>query len=291
MKKKISAVLAVLLLATFALAGCGSSQSSGDSVTQSAQVESPSLAGDWEEITLNDGDNTYNVSAFVFTEPVDNCVAFDLAVDVTMNANTSCKSWNVWARTGGTFRKVGTIYLEDGGGYSSSTIRLSNATRFDAVAITPTASGSYSWSLGLEVSNVQEGTSNSVSPYVESTSTESETGILDGTWEQIHISEGNMTYTASALILTTPIRGCTSFDVALEVEMYANTSCKDWTVWARIGGKFQKVGSIYLEDGGGYAEQTVSLSSAKSFDAITITPAAAGSYSYSIGFAVYNVVQ
>lgn len=112
------------------------------------------LGGSWEQVKLRDGNFNLNVSALSFTETVYNCKEFTVNMDVTMNAGTHCKDWQVWGRTGGKFKKIGKVYLPNGDGYVSQTLTFVNPVTFDAIAITPTIVGGYSWSMGLSITDV-----------------------------------------------------------------------------------------------------------------------------------------
>lgn len=114
----------------------------------------PSLTGTWQEVRLQDGNSNLNVNALVFPETVSDCTAFTVMMDVTMNAGTKCKDWQVWGRSSGSFVKIGKVYLPDGDGYVSQQLTFDSPISFDAIAITPTAKGGYSWSMGLSITDV-----------------------------------------------------------------------------------------------------------------------------------------
>ena len=113
-----------------------------------------SLDGYWEKVNIKDGDFNLNVSALTFYETVYSCTEMTVTMDVTMNAGTSCKSWNVWGRSGNKFVKIGKIDLPAGDGYVSQTLKFSSPVTFDAIAVTPTIIGSYSWSMSLGITDV-----------------------------------------------------------------------------------------------------------------------------------------
>lgn len=112
------------------------------------------LNGQWESVYLKDGNFSLNVSALAFSEPVYSCTKMTINMDVEMNAGTSCKDWQVWGRSGGSFVKLAKIYLANGSGYVSQTITFDTPVTFDAIAVTPTVVGGYSWSMGLSVTDV-----------------------------------------------------------------------------------------------------------------------------------------
>lgn len=112
------------------------------------------LKGSWEKVNLKDGNSNLNVSAQVYSQTVYNCTEMTIHMEVEMNAGTSCKDWQVWGRSGGSFVKIGTIYLAAGNGYTYQTLTFSKPVTFDAIAITPTIPGGYSWSMGFELRDI-----------------------------------------------------------------------------------------------------------------------------------------
>lgn len=112
------------------------------------------LGGSWEQVKLKDGNFSLSVSALSFSQTVYDCTEFTVNMDVTMNANTHCKDWQVWGRTGGKFKKIGKVYLPDGDGYVSQRLTFATPVTFDSIAITPTIPGGYSWSMALGITDV-----------------------------------------------------------------------------------------------------------------------------------------
>lgn len=112
------------------------------------------LEGTWESVHLNDGSFSLNVSALVFPETIYNCTKMTVNMDVSMNAGTSCKDWQLWGRTGNKFVKLEKIYLPNGNGRGSETVEFDSPISFDAIALTPTIPGGYSWSLALAITDV-----------------------------------------------------------------------------------------------------------------------------------------
>ena len=92
--------------------------------------------------------NTY---ALALDTPLRSVKSFGVALDVEMQNNTSCKDWDVYIRTGGSFTKVGSLYLEDGDGFGYTIVELKTAKSFDAVAVIPTKIGGYSWMSSIGV--------------------------------------------------------------------------------------------------------------------------------------------
>lgn len=112
------------------------------------------LNGNWESVHLKDGSFSLDVAAMVFDRTVYNCTQMTISMQVEMNAGTNCKDWQVWGRSGGSFVKLDKIYLPAGNGYTAETLTFSSPVTFDAIAITPTIPGGYSWSLGFIVTDV-----------------------------------------------------------------------------------------------------------------------------------------
>lgn len=112
------------------------------------------LDGYWEEVKLQDGSFNLSVSALTFREKIYNCTGFTVNMDVTMNAGTNCKDWQVWGRNGGRFVRLAKIHLPAGDGYVSQSVTFADPVSFDSIAVTPTIVGSYSWSMSLGISDV-----------------------------------------------------------------------------------------------------------------------------------------
>lgn len=242
------------------------------------------LDGDWEQVTLRNGSTTYTVHAFQFYETITDCTSFDLELDVSMKNNTHCENWQIWLGRNGNFTKEGTIHLPGGDGSTTKTVKLSPAKTFDAIAVIPTASGGYSWSLWLGVSNVVSGgrstTSTTPSPTISSYD-----DVMSGDWEKVKIGSSNV----YAFAFDNAIRRCTQLSIDIDVSMKNNCHCYTWQVWYRSNGSFSKLGTISLPGGDGEASKTFYLKSPITFDAIAVTPVAGGSFSWSMGLLVYDV--
>lgn len=249
-----------------------------------ANAETEYLSGDWEEATLKDNGRTWDVHAFRLDETLYNCKSFDLEVDISMNYGARCKDWQVWVGYRGNYSKVGTIYLADGDGYASKTIRLRDAATFDAVAIIPTVQGGYSWSFYLYVSNPVTSDADRNASNYSSSSSDSEFDLVEGDWESVRLGNAS----THAYVFDTPLKRCTQLSIAMEVEMNAGTHCYKWKVWSGNGDSYSELGIISMPDGDGGAEKTFYFTSPRTFESIVITPLVDGSYSYSLGFVVYN---
>ena len=248
----------------------------------------------WADAKIRTTYGTVTTSAYVLDTPAKNCSSFDLDVEIEMKKNTKCYDWDIWVRSGGKFVKAGSLSLLGGTGSASKTVKLSPAKNFDAVAITPTTRGSYSWSLGMAVSNVSDGTtkpasSGSANSTSDTTpSDDDDFSLLEGEYEKVKIRTGGNNYTVHAFVLDTPLKSVRSVGVAINVTMKKNTHCYDWAVWVRSGGSFKKVGTMKLEDGDGFAMETIHFKSATNFDAVAVIPTVPGDYSWSMGLGVYN---
>lgn len=247
-------------------------------------AETQYLDGDWEKAKIADSNCTWNIHAFRLDETLSDCKSFDLEFDVTMNYGARCKNWNVWAGYCGSYSKIGSIYLADGDGYVSKTIKLRNATTFDAIAVTPTVSGSYSWSFSLGISNP---VTSSASQSSSSSSGSVSTGdILSGEWESLRLGNCN----THAFVFDTSLKRCTQLSIDMDVTMYSGTHCYEWKVWSGSNGSYSEIGTIELPGGDGTASETLYFKNPRSFDSIAITPVVSGNYSFSLGFVVYDVV-
>ena len=126
--------------------------------TQPAQQDPNHIAeleGEYERVHLNDGSSSLDVTAQVYSETIYNCREMTVNMLVEMKKGTHCKDWQVWGRNEeGRFKKIGKIYLPDGDGYISETIQFEKPVSFDAIAITPTVPGGYSWSLAFLLTDI-----------------------------------------------------------------------------------------------------------------------------------------
>lgn len=237
---------------------------------------------------------SYNVTWFLLSERANKCTAFDLEMDVFMNYNTSCKQWNVWGRVNGLPKKIGTISLPDGNGYTSATIQLRTAVSFDAIAITPTVTGNFSWTMTVYADNFvcdngsprSSGSSNSSNrpSYVSY-------GIVPSYWgDEVTITHNSLTYRTYPLLFDSELYHCKGFSVELDVEMNYNTTCKEWTVWGLKGEDFTKLGTLYLPAGDGVGSVDLTFRSPRTFEGIAITPLNAGNFSYTYSLTVYDVI-
>lgn len=112
------------------------------------------LEGEREKVHMTVGSSSLNVTATVYDQTIYNCTEMTISMEVEMNAGTSCKDWQVWGRSGGSFVKLGQIYLAAGNGFTSQTLTFNTPVTFDAIVITPTVPGGYSWSMGFIVTDV-----------------------------------------------------------------------------------------------------------------------------------------
>ncbi len=252
-----------------------------------ASASSDYLSGDWKKVKIEDGSKTFNVYAWMLDNTVYNCSSFQLTMDVTMHHNTKCYNWNVWVRSGGSFVKVGSVYLSSGTGYKDQTIYLSTAKTFDAVAVTPTASGGYSWTMSMGISDVKTKSASSYSSSSGSSSYSSSlrTNVRSGYSESVRLDS----CTTSALVFYDPIYRCSQLSIELDITMKNNCHCEKWAVWGRNNGSFSKLDTIYLPGGDGKTTATLYFSNPRSFDAIAVTPIKNGGFSWSQSITVYDV--
>lgn len=137
---------------------CGKIKEGQEWPTESTQAKSGEfidyMPGDWEKVRLKDGSSTLNVWAYAFMMEVEQCESITINIDVTMNAGTSCKNWQLWGRINGKFKKLGEIDLPGGNGSTSEQFYFAEPITLDAVVVTPTIAGGYSWSMGLSVMDI-----------------------------------------------------------------------------------------------------------------------------------------
>lgn len=241
-----------------------------------------SLDGDWEKVSIQDGSRKFNVHAFRLDDWLYRCASFDLEIDVSMKNNAHCENWKVWVGDGSSFENVASIYLPGGNGYASKTVKISPARSFNYIAVTPTANGGYSWSMGMDISNAK--TDSHTDSGASDDYADSDTDALSGDWEQVRLDGAN-TY---AFVLDTTLRKCTSFSLDFEVSMNAGSKCEKWQVWGGRDGSYTKLDNFYLRGGNGSASTTVWLPNAMTIDSIAVTPTKQGNYSYTFDFIVYD---
>lgn len=121
------------------------------------QVDSGYIAeldGYSETVKLVDGSFTLNVPALCLYETVYNCTNLTVNMNVQMNAGTNCKDWQLWGRSGNTFVKLAKVYLPAGDGMGSQSVTFASPVTFDALVVTPTIPGGYSWSIAMTITDV-----------------------------------------------------------------------------------------------------------------------------------------
>lgn len=110
-----------------------------------------SLQGDWQTVSL-DSSHT-DASAIVFTQKI-RCTKMTVNIKIEMNYGARCKDWQLWARIDGKWQKLEQISLPDGNGSTTHTVTFDTPTNLDAVSITPTIVGGYSWTEWLWLSDI-----------------------------------------------------------------------------------------------------------------------------------------
>ena len=109
------------------------------------------LQGDWQTVSL-DSSHT-DASAIVFTQKI-RCTEMTVNIKIEMNYGARCKDWELWARIDGKWQKLEQISLPDGNGSTTHTVTFDTPTNLDAVSITPTIVGGYSWTEWLWLSDI-----------------------------------------------------------------------------------------------------------------------------------------
>ena len=75
-------------------------------------------------------------------------------IKIEMNYGARCKDWELGARIDGKWQKLEQISLPDGNGSTTHTVKFDTPTNLDAVSITPTIVGGYSWTEWLWLSDI-----------------------------------------------------------------------------------------------------------------------------------------
>lgn len=110
-----------------------------------------SLQGDWQTVSL-DSSHT-DASAIVFTQKI-RCTKMTVNIKIEMNYGARCKDWELWARIDGQWKNLEQISLPDGNGSTTHTVKFDTPANLDAVSITPTIVGGYSWTEWLWLSDI-----------------------------------------------------------------------------------------------------------------------------------------
>lgn len=114
----------------------------------------PELYGEWENVHLQDGSQKMNVVGMAYPETIYNCTQLTVNMAVEMNAGTSCKEWQLWGRSGGSFVKIAKVPLPAGNGQTSYAVTFDTPVSFDALVLTPTSLGGYSFSIDMWITDV-----------------------------------------------------------------------------------------------------------------------------------------
>ena len=110
-----------------------------------------SLQGDWQTVSL-DSSHT-DASAIVFTQKI-RCTKMTVNIKIEMNYGARCKDWELWVRIDGQWKNLEQISLPDGNGSTTHTVAFDTPANLDAVSITPTIVGGYSWTEWLWLSDI-----------------------------------------------------------------------------------------------------------------------------------------
>ena len=125
-------------------------QAAGATADPSNYIDS--LQGDWQTVSL-DSSHT-EASAIVFTKKI-RCKEMTVNIKIEMNYGARCKDWELWARIDGKWQKLEQISLPDGNGSTAHTVTFDTPANLDAVSITPTIAGGYSWTEWLWLSDIR----------------------------------------------------------------------------------------------------------------------------------------
>lgn len=236
------------------------------------------MAGSWDKVTVKDGEKTIDINGFVLATPVTDCISFNVAIEIVMKNNASCQEWTVWVRSNDLFHKIGKLHLENGEGYVSDTMYPRAYGDFDAIAIIPTAPGSYTYSIDMEVSNI-----------VDLETAASSSGPVPGSNKNVKLRINKKDYTVPAFMFAYSIKNCSSFDLEVDVKVKRNARCKKWDVWVLRGSGYSKVDTIELPDGTGYGFKTITFDTPRAVDGIALVPSTKGSYSWNLSAEITNI--
>ena len=107
------------------------------------------VEGDWGDVTYRVNDT--QSAAYELKEPIENCRKLMVAMEVEMKYGARCENWTVYTWKGGSWSPIGDLYLPNGDGYGETEITLDNPMTISSIIIVPKVSGSYSWSCGIAV--------------------------------------------------------------------------------------------------------------------------------------------
>lgn len=111
-----------------------------------------SVGGHWSDATTKLGDVSTHL--YILDMMLKDCKEITVHVSIDMKAGTHCNDWVLWGRVNGTVKKIGSFTLPGGDGDTSVIFKFNPTISFDAIVVTPTVPGGYSWSLGIGVSDI-----------------------------------------------------------------------------------------------------------------------------------------
>lgn len=111
------------------------------------------IYGEWADVTLHDGYN-WPAIAKVFSQELKQCKKMTVNLDVSMNSGAKCKEWQLWGRIDGKFKRLEKFPLPGGDGSTTHTVEFDSPVNLDAIAVTPTVYGGFSWSEALWLTDV-----------------------------------------------------------------------------------------------------------------------------------------
>lgn len=113
-----------------------------------------SLTGRSEQVRLESGSSILNVHATIYAAKVHKCEELTVNLSVEMMYGTKCTDWQLWGRVNGSFQEIGQFQLPGGNGDTTQVIRFDQPITFDALAVTPTIPGGYSWKSSFYVTDL-----------------------------------------------------------------------------------------------------------------------------------------
>ena len=121
--------------------------------TTAASYSISEVYGEWTDVTLHDGYN-WPASAIVFSEELKRCEKMTVNFKVSMNSGAKCKEWQLWGRVDGKFKRLEKFSLPGGDGSTTHTVEFDSPVNLDAIAVTPTAYGGYSYTQWLWATDI-----------------------------------------------------------------------------------------------------------------------------------------
>ena len=113
---------------------------------------------------------------------------------------------------------------------------------------------------------------------------------VSGSWESVSIEWDDSVSNLHAFVLDTPLVDCSQMTVNMSVSMNGGVKCRFWRVLGRVDGSYEEIGKISLSSGTGSTVRTLYFKTPVTMDAIVIRPTLSGSYTWTGGFTLTDVM-